>query len=45
VAVEHREYANLCHIGLVLALAAPLRWLAPVRAEVVRFVQEGARRA
>jgi acetyl esterase/lipase len=45
VAVEHREYANLGHIGLVLALAAPLRWLAPVRAEVVRFVRQRVRRA
>lgn len=38
VPVEHREYANLGHIGLVLALAAPLRWLARVRKDVLDFI-------
>jgi acetyl esterase/lipase len=36
--VEQRRYASIGHVGIVLALAAPFRWLAPVLDDVARFV-------
>lgn len=38
VAVDAVEYPRTGHILLVAALAAPLRWLAPVRDDIVAFV-------
>lgn len=32
-------YPRLGHVGLILALAAPFRWLAPVLDDSVRFIQ------
>ena len=32
-------YPNLDHVGLVAALAAPLRWLAPVLDDVTAFLR------
>jgi acetyl esterase/lipase len=36
--VELKLYPNLGHVGLLVALAAPLRWLAPVLADVSDFM-------
>lgn len=38
VAVTAVEYPHIGHIMLVAALAAPLRWLAPVRNDAVAFI-------
>lgn len=38
-AVETREYRLIGHGGIVVALAAPLRWLAPVRRDVADFIR------
>jgi len=35
---ELRLYPDVGHVGLVAALAAPLRWLAPVLADVAAFL-------
>ncbi len=40
VPVELRIYPRVSHVTLVGALAAPLRWLAPVLDDVSRFVRE-----
>ena len=40
--VELGLYPDLGHIGIVGALAAPLRWQAPVLDDVARFVRERA---
>ncbi len=37
-AVEKAEYAGVGHVGLVLTLAAPLRWRAPTLETIVSFV-------
>ena len=37
--VELKLYANLDHVALVAALAAPLRWLAPVLDDVTAFLR------
>jgi acetyl esterase/lipase len=37
--VELRLYPGVGHVGLVIALAAPLRWLAPVGADVSDFLR------
>ena len=39
VAVATVEYPRIGHILLVAALAAPLRWLAPVRDDTVAFIE------
>jgi hypothetical protein len=36
--VELKQYLLLDHITLIGSLATPLRWLAPVRSEVVDFL-------
>ena len=36
---ELKLYPDLGHVGLVIALAAPLRWLAPVLADVSDFLR------
>ena len=38
VAVENRLYPGMGHAGLVLALARPFRWRAPVLADSVAFI-------
>jgi acetyl esterase/lipase len=48
--VETAEYPDIGHVGLILTLAAPLRWRAPTLNAVVSFVErtaapEGQRRA
>ena len=40
VAVELREYPGVGHIGIVTALARPLRGKAPVLADVARFARQ-----
>ena len=37
------EYPDRGHVGVVLALAAPFRWLAPVLEDAARFVEEHSR--
>jgi acetyl esterase/lipase len=37
--VQLKLYPNLDHVALVAALAAPLRWLAPVLADVTAFLR------
>ena len=37
--VDHIDYAGLGHVGLVTALARPLRWRAPVLADMIRFIE------
>lgn len=37
--VETREYPYIGHGGILVALASPLRWLAPVRRDVADFVR------
>ena len=37
--VELEIYPGIGHVGLVIALAAPLRWLAPVLADVSAFLR------
>jgi len=34
------EYADIGHVGLVLALSRPLRWRAPVLEATVKFIEE-----
>jgi acetyl esterase/lipase len=42
---EIRLYPGVSHVDLVIALAAPLRWLAPVLADVTGFLRATARAA
>lgn len=42
-AVETAEYSGIGHIGLVLTLAAPLRWRAPTLDDVVKFMEQVSR--
>ena len=37
--VVHKEYDGIGHSGLVMALAAPLRWRGPVLADVLAFIE------
>ena len=37
-------YDRVNHVTLIAAMAAPLRWLAPVRDEVADFVLQARRR-
>ncbi len=43
VAVETRAYPGLSHVGLLLAIARPLRRRGPVLADAARFVERVAR--
>lgn len=43
--VELKHYPNLDHVALVAALAAPLRWLAPVLDDVTAFLRATSPRA
>jgi acetyl esterase/lipase len=38
VAVDHIDYAGVGHVGLVTAIARPLRWHAPVLDDMLRFL-------
>jgi acetyl esterase/lipase len=38
-----QHYPRLGHVGIVLALAAPTRWIAPVLADVVAFIKGGSK--
>ncbi|MCB1546864.1 MAG: alpha/beta hydrolase [Hyphomicrobiaceae bacterium] len=45
VPIAAHEFIGLGHVGLALALSRPFRWRAPVRAEMLRFVDMIARTA
>ena len=41
VAVTHKVYAEVNHVTIAGAIARPLRWLAPVRDDIIAFVRAG----
>lgn len=40
VAIETRELDGIAHLGVLLAIARPFRWRAPVLDDMVRFVEQ-----
>ncbi len=42
VPIETRELDGIAHMGIVLALARPFRWRAPVLDDMVRFIERQA---
>lgn len=40
--VELREFAGIGHVGLILAIARPLRWRAPVLETILKFIGKTA---
>ena len=43
--MEERYYDAVGHAGVIVALAAPLHFLAPVRDDMVSFLRGGERHA
>jgi acetyl esterase/lipase len=37
--VETRSYAHVGHLGIILSLAPGLRWMTPLRSDIVQFVE------